>query len=497
MQRSLIPAQAPTQTLLAALMTAVPAHAATLQDAQTLIGEAEQLRAAEFSPGHYARARQAMDAAKALAASQGDPKQVGEDIDTAAAEAKQAVDTAQLVSTRFADLVEVRDRMEMAGAKNRADLLARGESDFAHVVAAVEDGDMQKAARDAKIAMGTIYAAQVVAARRQFADPLAQTISDARRASARKFAPKAIGNAIAAQKQLDALVRNTPNAQPQAYALLQHGRDEALRAKRIAELGRGFDSDSASVERWMDTEDAHMRMLGDALGIQLSRTQTPEQQAALLKQAVLDMKTNYEGRIADADTQIKGLSQKLTQSKGELSDLAEIRHKLELKREAEAKIKRLAKLFDPKDAEILLTPDADVILRLNGLNFRSGSAVIPPNSYAILDNVLKSIALFPDRAARVEGHTDSVGADSYNKVLSTRRAEAVKAYLISRMGAGHADTFTAVGYGKDKPIAVNDTPQGRAKNRRIDIVLIAPPAATDTPAHAATPPGQSPSAVLD
>lgn len=483
MERSLIHALAPALTLLAALAITPAAHAATLQDTETLISEAQQLRASEFSPGHYAQARKALAEAKAQS-SQGDAKSMQESLDTAAAEAKQAVDTAQLVSTRFSALVEARDRMELAGAKNRADLLARGESDFSHVVAAVEGGDMKKAARDAKIAMGTIHAAQVVAARRQFADPLAQTIADARRASARKYAPKAIGNAIAAQKQLDALVRNSPNAQPQAYALSQQGSDEALRAKRIAELGRGFDRDSASVETWMDTEDARMRMLGDALGIRLSRTQTPEQQAALLKQAVQDMKANYEGRIADADAQIQGLSQQLTQSKGELSDLAEIRHKLELKREAEAKIKRLTKLFDPKQVEILLTPDADVILRLNGLNFRSGSAVIPPNSYAILDNVLKSIALFPNRLARIEGHTDSVGADDYNKALSTRRAEAVKAYLVSRMGDANGHSFTAVGYGKDKPIAVNDTPEGRAKNRRIDIVLIAPSVAADTPANA-------------
>ena len=493
MDRSLLP----VLTLFAVAAMAPSAHAATLQDAQALISEAQQLRAAEFSPGHYAKARKAMDGAKALDASQDDAKQVHEDIDTAAAEAKQAVDTAQLVSTRFADLVEARDRMELAGAKNRPDLLQRGESDFSHVVAAVEDGDTKKAARDAKIAMGTIHAAQVVAARRQFAQPVAESIAKARRVSARKFAPKALGNAIAAAKQLDVLVRTTPNAQTQAYALSQHGSDEAMRSMRIAELGNAFARDPAAIERWMDTEDARMRMLGDALSIQLSRTQTPEQQVILLKQAVQDMKTNYQGRIADADAQIKGLSQKLTQSQGELTDLADIRHKLELKREAEAKIKRLTKLFDPKDAEILLTPDADVILRLNGLNFRSGSAVIPPNSYAILDNVLKSIALFPNRAARVEGHTDSVGADSYNKALSTRRAEAVKAYLIGRMEDANTHTFTAVGYGKDKPIAVNDTPQGRAKNRRIDIVLIAPPAVTDTPAQAQTQSGQPPSPVLD
>jgi OmpA-OmpF porin, OOP family len=454
------------------------AHATTLEEAQTLINDAQQLRAAEFSPSHYTKARKALDDAKALASAQGDPKAVLTDLDTAAAEAKKASETAQLVSTRFSDLVEARDRMELAGSENmRKDLAQRAEEDFSHVVAAVEDDDMRKAQRDAKIAMGTIYASQVVAARNRFGHPIAQAIAGARRVSARKFAPKALDNAITADKQLTALIHNDPNAQAQAYTLSQHGQEEAVRAMRIADLGNTFERDPAALERWMDTEDARMRMLGDALGIQLSRTQTPEQQVVMLKQAVQDMKNNYEGRIADADAQVKQLSQKLTQSQGELSDMAQIRRKLELKREAEAKIKRLTKLFDPKeDVQILLTTDADVILRLNGLNFRSGSAAIPPNSYSILDNVLKSIDLFPNRAIRVEGHTDSVGADDYNKALSTRRAQAVETYLVGRMDNANAHGFTAVGYGKDKPIAVNDTPQGRAKNRRIDIVLIAPPA---------------------
>jgi outer membrane protein OmpA-like peptidoglycan-associated protein len=462
------------------------ANATTLEDAQTLISDAQQLRAAEFSPGHYAKARSALDKAKALSASQGDPAEVATDLDTAAAEAKKASETAQLVTTRFSNLVEARDRMELAGTQNmRQDLLQRAEDDFSHVVAAVEDGDMKKADRDAKIAMNTVHAAQVVAARNQFAKPIAKAIAGARRVDARKFSPKALDNAIQSEKQLDALIHNDPNAQTQAYAISQHGQEEAVRSMRISELGKKFESKPADLETWMDTEDARMRMLGDALGIQLSRSQTPEQQVALLKQAVQDMKNNYEGRIADADAQLKDLSQKLAQSQGELTDLAQVRRKLELKREAEAKIKRLTKLFDPTKVEILLTPDADVILRLNGLNFRSGSAAIPPNSYPILDNVLKSIDLFPDRAVRVEGHTDSIGANDYNKALSARRAEAVEQYLIGRMENANTHKFTAIGYGKDKPIAVNDTPEGRAKNRRIDIVLIAPPAAPSADSAAA------------
>ena len=156
--------------------------------------------------------------------------------------------------------------------------------------------------------------------------------------------------------------------------------------------------------------------------------------------------------------------------------MAEVRRKLQLKREAEAKIKRLTKLFDPEMVEILLTPDADVILRMKKLNFLSGSAVIPPEAYALLDNAIKSIEIFPNRTARVEGHTDFMGTNEYNQELSNRRANAVRDYLLLQMPDSEA-RFSAIGHGEENPIANNETAAGRTKNRRIDIILIAPPAA--------------------
>jgi len=189
------------------------------------------------------------------------------------------------------------------------------------------------------------------------------------------------------------------------------------------------------------------------------------------------MKKNHAAQLADADGQIRELSEKLskyeTQYKTDMAAMGEIRRKLQLKREAEAKIKRLTKLFDPANVEILLTPDADVILRLKKLSFRSGSAVIPPNAYSILDHVMESISIFKNRNVRVEGHTDSIGANLYNQDLSERRALAVKDYLRSRMESVHVD-ISSVGYGEEKPIANNETVEGRERNRRIDIVLLVP-----------------------
>ncbi|RME86177.1 MAG: OmpA family protein, partial [Zetaproteobacteria bacterium] len=166
----------------------------------------------------------------------------------------------------------------------------------------------------------------------------------------------------------------------------------------------------------------------------------------------------YEGTLAEVQAQAE--------------EMKALREKLRIKREAEAKIKQLAALFSPDEAEILLTPEADVIVRLKGLHFRSGSAVIPPQGYALLDKALRALAVFPDRKVRVEGHTDAIGDAAYNQKLSERRAEAVRQYLLERLETPRE--IEAVGYGEERPIATNETAEGRRKNRRIDIVLPAP-----------------------
>jgi outer membrane protein OmpA-like peptidoglycan-associated protein len=77
---------------------------------------------------------------------------------------------------------------------------------------------------------------------------------------------------------------------------------------------------------------------------------------------------------------------------------------------------------------------------------------------------------YPWEKATLEGHTDSRGTDAYNQKLSQRRVDAVKKYLVEKFGIS-ADRLTAVGYGKSRPIATNDTDEGRQLNRRVQAVM--------------------------
>ncbi len=461
-------------TILITMMVCMPAQAASLEKAKAALAEAEQLRAAEFSPEHYRDAITSLRKANDMLSSNGDADEIMRLLDKATVQATQASTQAQNFTEQFAELVESRDRLQLADdAFVRDDLAERSEKEFMLIVEAAEDGNTSRAARVSKQARSTIHAAQVVAAREQFVRPISKTVAGARQVKARQYAPKSLKNAVDIQHKVEKLIKANPDAQTQAYALSQQGLVSAKRAMRISSLGSQVGHNPAQLEIWIDAEDARLAMLGDLLGIKLNSSQTLEEQLTLLKQGVQDMQASYEARLNDADMQVKDLSQKLAKYEGELSDMAEIRRKLQLKREAEAKIKRLTKLFNPKDVEILLTPDADVILRMKTLNFRSGSAVIPPETYALLDNAIKSIEMLPKRAIRVEGHTDYMGSNKYNQALSERRANAVGEYLIERLGEADR-TINGVGYGEDRPIANNETAEGRTKNRRIDIVVLAP-----------------------
>jgi len=92
------------------------------------------------------------------------------------------------------------------------------------------------------------------------------------------------------------------------------------------------------------------------------------------------------------------------------------------------------------------------------------------SSNATLDKVAEIAKKYPNLKLRVEGHTDSTGSADLNQTLSQKRADAVRNYLTSNGGIP-GDQVVAAGFGKTRPIASNDTAEGRAQNRRVEFVF--------------------------
>ena len=113
--------------------------------------------------------------------------------------------------------------------------------------------------------------------------------------------------------------------------------------------------------------------------------------------------------------------------------------------------------------------DRGLVLTLGDVVFDAGKASLQPSATTAIDRLVQLLGVYPERSVRIEGHTDSLGDDAANQLLSERRAAAVRDALVARGIA--AARVEAVGYGETRPIADNRTEGGRKKNRRIEIVL--------------------------
>ncbi len=113
--------------------------------------------------------------------------------------------------------------------------------------------------------------------------------------------------------------------------------------------------------------------------------------------------------------------------------------------------------------------EVQVIIDLPGVNFDFDEARLTATSFAILDDAATTLQRHQQVQVEVAGHTDSVGTQTYNQTLSDRRASVVRDYLISK-GVG-ADRMTSNGYGESRPVASNDSSEGRAQNRRTELVI--------------------------
>jgi outer membrane protein OmpA-like peptidoglycan-associated protein len=126
------------------------------------------------------------------------------------------------------------------------------------------------------------------------------------------------------------------------------------------------------------------------------------------------------------------------------------------------------KQFSADEAEAY-QQGSNLLIRLKKVNFASGRSELPGTSLPVLAKVSEVAKSLNASEIKVEGHTDSIGSAGQNKTISEQRATAVATYFKSN-GFNNIDV-EAEGYGFEKPIATNKSKEGRAQNRRVDIII--------------------------
>jgi outer membrane protein OmpA-like peptidoglycan-associated protein len=185
-----------------------------------------------------------------------------------------------------------------------------------------------------------------------------------------------------------------------------------------------------------------------------------------------------EGHAIRVESELKSLQQQATaRNARELTDarsqLDQQRTQLEQERARREEAERAAAAAAADLARIASVKQEErgmVITLSGGVLFASGKSELLPSAQAKLGEVARALSeQSRDANIVVEGHTDSQGADAYNKKLSEERAGAVRDYLAAHGVAG--DRIRAEGIGESRPIADNKSAEGRANNRRVEIVV--------------------------
>jgi len=310
----------------------------------------------------------------------------------------------------------------------------------------------------------------------QYLAGAAGTIAQAKREGAKDLVPQTLQEvernyqqvkaAIAGQGDLANIDKAGSDLEFQSHRLLSLTRQAKASEKKSAE------------QRVLDTE----RLLYSVqvgMKAQDLRDQPFEAQANLMTKQAEDMSS----QVATSGSRIQNLETAVNRTQTQLTEAEKQKQKLmgfAQSAEIQARIAEVRSMFDPTQAEVI-QDGQQVIIRLKAMKFPSGKSTIPESSYEYLGKVAASIKKFPATNLTIEGHADAVGTAELNKTLSQGRAESVRAYLMSLNDTTiNSRNIEAIGYGFDKPITTNKTAEGRAANRRIDVVINLNPSSKDS-----------------
>jgi OmpA-OmpF porin, OOP family len=203
------------------------------------------------------------------------------------------------------------------------------------------------------------------------------------------------------------------------------------------------------------------------------RTEDARHEAYLAEKRVEIAKARAEGKVARDEVDQLRAERDRVQLSARTTEADRARERAEGARkeaeEARARARQLEKTLSDLEAK---KTDRGVVLTLGDVLFEFGTATLGPGSKLRLDKLVAFLREHPDQQILIEGHTDSVGSESFNVTLSQQRADAVLDYLV-RQGIAPSRILSR-GLGEGYPIASNESSSGRQQNRRVEIVILEP-----------------------
>ncbi|MDJ0782508.1 MAG: OmpA family protein [Desulfosarcinaceae bacterium] len=439
----------------------------------------------EKSQKSYVDAKQGLESGKPLSA-------VINHIAAAEAQLQRAQTVSDLSRDTLAKALDARTMARKAGATNFTREYAKVETAFLNLTRAVEKNKLKQARAGQDDVVNSFNALEIRAIKVENLGEARRLIEAAEEQGARKRVPQAYAAAKSELDAVDAFISANPHDTEQ---MPTKAAKSLFMAQRLAvhteESAKVADMKPESVVLWME---GILSKLGNGISAPDMRNRNfATQQANILgtmdavqadrgflsAEVTKQQQENADLKISH-ETQVQALNKRIAVLEGKTKADQEARERLAAERRAaeqkleeqkrfKAKLNQVQQLFNAEEAEVYAR-GSQLVLRLRAIEFPVGQDIILPANYPLLSKVQQAIRTFGQPDVVIEGHTDSTGSYAVNQHLSQARAEAVRQYVVANQILA-AEKLTAVGYGSERPLASNATVEGRAINRRIDVVI--------------------------
>lgn len=447
-------------------------------EATTARHAADAKNGVNLAPDTYARAARAYRSAEKKFSEARSLDRVQRELDKSTKGFKQAEFVAELAQTKLGGMLKARvDAQTVEADKFSSRGWQRAETAYRGAISMNEDGRPKSALRQAETATKLYREVELTAIKTIYLAETGMLITTAQKQSAKRYAPETLANAkdLLRRAEIELTENRYDTDLPRSLAReakyeAQHAIHLTAYLKQAKQMGR---SPESLILEW----EAPLQQIAAAADMNAQFDAGYEQPVELMIAYIEDRNAESHElgqQVADRDAEILALNDEVGELHDALGGAASeqefLQQRLQAQENLRLKVKEIESTFDRSEAQVF-RDSSEIYIRLVGLSFDSGSADIDGANYQLLTKVQDAIGVFDDSEVVIEGHTDSHGADESNLSLSEQRAESVRQYLMVQMGLSY-ERVSAVGYGETQPVANNETPQGRAKNRRIDVRIV-------------------------
>jgi len=381
--------------------------------------------------------------------------------------ARKALESANIAKVTLAKTILARDdALRVKADKYSKDDWEDGADNFLSAVRRLESGSLKKAMKSASRAEKYFRSAELDAIKINYLTEARQLIAKAYDDDIDDYAPLTLTKAKLLLKEAEKELSENRYDLDRPRSLARNAHYEASHAIYIAKLLKPVDDDDVTEEQLVLALEKPVTDIAGSLDLVAALDRPVE---ALVETMVSSISA-LQKKSHELNVRLEEITA-LEKSVDKLEKRLGIQSQTLAKQEENRKrFQRVEQQFTTQEA-IVLTQGNNILIRLVGLSFRPAQAAIEPQYFALLKKLENILEVYPNATAVLEGHTDSFGGDAANLTLSQQRAESVRSYLLANIDKRNPNSIRSVGYGESRPIGNNETFAGRAKNRRIDLVI--------------------------